>query len=174
LQVFGTMYSNQEVAGIYGDNLLGPHVLPNRLTGRNYKVFMQNSMLDFLANVPLIIYRELHLRYVRALAHYSLTARRYLNRKVPGQWICRSGPIAWPPRPPYLNTLDFPSCGHLKSFVCVSPLDDVEILRNRIVAGSQTIRNMPGIWGRLRVAMRHLAESCIQAGGGHIKHVSVR
>jgi hypothetical protein len=47
-----------------------------------------------------------------------------------------------------------------------SPVDDVETLRNRIVAGFQTIRNMPEILDRLRVAMRRRAEACIRAGGG--------
>jgi hypothetical protein len=36
-------------------------------------------------------------------------------------------------------------------------------LRNRIVAGFQTIRNMPGIRNHLRVAMRRQAEACVQA-----------
>jgi hypothetical protein len=30
-------------------------------------------------------------------------------------------------------------------------MGDVETLRNRIVAGFQTVRNMPEIWDRLRV-----------------------
>jgi hypothetical protein len=49
-------------------------------------------------------------------------------------------------------------------------VDDVETLRNRILAGFQTIRNMPGIWDRLRVAMRRRAEACIQAGGEELKN----
>jgi hypothetical protein len=60
---------------------------------------------------------------------------------------------------------------HLKAFVYSSPVDDVETLRNRIVAGFQTIRNMSGIWDRRRVAMRRRAEACIQAGGGHMEHL---
>jgi hypothetical protein len=60
---------------------------------------------------------------------------------------------------------------HLKSLVHSSPVDDVETLRNRTVAGFQTIRNMPGIWNRLRVAMRSRAEACIQAGLGHMEHL---
>jgi hypothetical protein len=47
----------------------------------------------------------------------------------------------------------------------------VETLRNRIVAGFQTTRNMPGIWDRLRMAMRRRAEACIQAAGGHMEHL---
>jgi hypothetical protein len=49
------------------------------------------------------------------------------------------------------------------------PVDEVETLRNRNVAGLQTMRNMPGIWDRLRVAIRRRAVACIQARGGHIE-----
>jgi hypothetical protein len=50
-------------------------------------------MPDFLASVKLTICQELHFMHDGALAHFSLTARRYLNRKLPGQWIGRGGPI---------------------------------------------------------------------------------
>jgi hypothetical protein len=146
-------------------------VYPNRLTGRNYKAFFQNNMPDFMADVPLVIRRELRFIHDGAPAHFSLVARRYLNRKLPGRWIGRGGSIAWPPRSPDLNPLDFYLRGHLKSLVYSSPVDDAETLRNRILAGFQTIRNMPGIWDRLRVAMRRRAEACIQAAGGHMEHL---
>jgi hypothetical protein len=55
--------------------------------------------------------------------------------------------------------------------VYLSPVADVETLRNRIVAGFQKIRNIPGIWDRLRVAMTCRAESYIQAGDGHMEHL---
>jgi hypothetical protein len=45
-------------ASICGDNLFGPHVLANRVTGRNYKAFLKNNMPDFLADMPLIIRQE--------------------------------------------------------------------------------------------------------------------
>jgi hypothetical protein len=144
---------------------------PNRLTGRNYKAFLESNMPDFLADMPLIICRELHFMHYGAPAHFNLFARRYLNRKLPCEWIGRGGPTAWSPRSPDLKPLDFYLWGHLKSLVSSSPVDDVETLRNRIVAGFQTIRNMPGIWDRLRVAMRRRAEACIQAGGGHVEHL---
>jgi transposase len=125
---------------------------------------MENNMPDFLADMPLIIHRELHFMHDGAPTHFSLVARRYLNRKLPGQWISRGGPIAWPPHSPDLNTLHFFLWAHLKSLVYLSPVNDVETLQNRIVAGFQTIRNMPGIWGRLRAAMTRQAEARIQAG----------
>jgi hypothetical protein len=86
-------------------------------------------MPDFLADMPLIICRELYFMHDGAPAHFSLVAHRCLNRMFPGQWIGRGGPIAWPPCSPDLN-----------------PVDDVGTLRDQIVADFETICNMPGIW----------------------------
>ncbi|PSN39690.1 hypothetical protein C0J52_22256, partial [Blattella germanica] len=61
--------------------------------------------------------------------------------------------------------------GHLKSLVYSSPVPDLESLRNRIVARSEDIRNIPGVWDRVRRSMRHRCEVCIQAGGGHFEHL---
>jgi hypothetical protein len=46
----------------------------------------------------------------------------------------------------------------------------VGALRNWIVAGFQTICNMPGIWDHLQVAMRYQARACTQARGGHMEY----
>ncbi|KAJ4434463.1 hypothetical protein ANN_23025 [Periplaneta americana] len=62
----------------------------------------------------------------------------------------RGGPIAWPPRSPDLNPLDFYLWGHLKSMIYSSPVPDLESLRNRIVACSEDIHNTPGVWDRVR------------------------
>ncbi|KAJ4426739.1 hypothetical protein ANN_26538 [Periplaneta americana] len=79
----------------------------------------------------------------------------------------RGGPIARPPRSPDFNPIDFYLWGHLKSLLYSSPVPHMESLRNRIVAGCEEIRNTPGIWDRVRRAMRHRCEACIQSGGGH-------
>jgi hypothetical protein len=72
---------------------------------------------DFLADMPLIIRRELQFVQDGCPANFSLVARRYLNRMFPGQWISRRGPIAWPPRSSHLNQLDFYLWGNLKSMM---------------------------------------------------------
>ncbi|KAJ4437144.1 hypothetical protein ANN_17279 [Periplaneta americana] len=94
-------------------------------------------------------------------------ARRLYQERCPNRWIGRGGPIAWRPRSPDLNPIDFYLWGHLKSLLYSSPVPDMESLRNRIVAGCEEIRNTPGIWDRVRRAMRHRCEACIQSGGGH-------
>jgi hypothetical protein len=72
-------------AGICGNNLFRLHMLPNRLTWQNKKAFLENNIPDFLANVLLIIRRVMNFMHDGAPSHFSLTARRYLNQKFPGQ-----------------------------------------------------------------------------------------
>jgi hypothetical protein len=110
-------------------------------------------MLDFSDDVPLQFLHD------GAPAQFSPGALRYLNREFPGRWIGRGGPIAWPPRSPGLNPLDFYSWVYLKPLVYSSPVDDVQTLRNQIVAGFQTIRYVPGIRDRRRVTMRRVHTS---------------
>ncbi|KAJ4434108.1 hypothetical protein ANN_16428 [Periplaneta americana] len=112
-------------------------------------------------DTPLINRQHIHFLHDGAPAHFSRTARRYLDRRFPDRWIGRDGAIAWPPRSPDLNPLDFYVWGHLKSLVYSSPVPDLESLRNRIVACSEDIRNTPGVWDRVRRSMRHRC----QAGG---------
>ncbi|EFN64866.1 hypothetical protein EAG_03637, partial [Camponotus floridanus] len=62
-----------------------------------------------------------------------------LKEMFPRKWVGRSGPITWFPRSPDLNPLDFFLWGYAKSLVYSSTVDNVETLRNRIVAAFQTI-----------------------------------
>ncbi|KAJ4431598.1 hypothetical protein ANN_20197 [Periplaneta americana] len=140
----------QHVGGIIGDRLVGPHVLVNRLTGQAYTNFLENTIPHVLEDTPLINRQHIHFLHDGAPAHFSRTARRYLDRRFPNRWIGRGGRIAWPSRSPDLNPLDFYLWGHLKSLVYSSPVPDLESLRNRIVACSEDIRNTPGVWDRVR------------------------
>ncbi|KAJ4435587.1 hypothetical protein ANN_18203 [Periplaneta americana] len=172
-----TVPSHQQVrfslnmwAGIIGDRLVGPHVLLNRLTVQAYTNFLENTIPHVLEDTPLISRQHIHFLHDGAPAHFNRTARRYLDRRFPDRWIAatlvavlvcgtfaqgRGGPIAWTPRSPDLNPLDFYLWGHLKSLVYSSPVPDLESLRNRIVACSEDIRNTPGVWDRVRRSMRH-------------------
>ncbi|KAJ4445852.1 hypothetical protein ANN_12537 [Periplaneta americana] len=149
-------------AGIIGDRLVGPHVLVNRLTGQAYTNFLENTIPHVLEDTPLINRQHIHLLHDGAPAHFSRTARRYLDRRFPDRWIGRGGPIAYPPCSPDLNPLDFYLWGHLKSLVYSSPVPDLESLRNRIVACSEDIRNTPGVWDRVRRSMRHRCENVLR------------
>jgi hypothetical protein len=82
-------------AGVCRDNLFGSHVLPYKLTGQNYKAFLENNIPDFLADVSLIICQELYFTHDSAPPHFSLIAQRHLNWKFPCCWIGRGGLIGF-------------------------------------------------------------------------------
>ncbi|KAJ8890799.1 hypothetical protein PR048_010308 [Dryococelus australis] len=67
-----------------------------------------------------------------------------------------------PPRSIDFNPLDFCLWVHLKVLVYATPVDDVNTLRNSIVAGCETIRNFPG-------AVAWCEESCtLQTNGNSV------
>ncbi|KAJ4450008.1 hypothetical protein ANN_01415 [Periplaneta americana] len=70
-------------AGIIGDRLVGSHVLVNRLTGQAYTNFLENTIPHVLEDTPLINRQHIHFLHDGAPAHFSRTARRYLNRRFP-------------------------------------------------------------------------------------------
>ncbi|KAJ4443164.1 hypothetical protein ANN_04814 [Periplaneta americana] len=168
------MYSNQELAEIHfmygkadGNAALArrlyqerypqrqcPQIGRHLLTGQAYTNVLENTIPHVLEDTPLMNRQHIHFLHDGAPAHFSRTARRYLDRRFPDRWIGRGGPIAWPPRSPDLNPLDFYLWGHLKSLVYLSPVPDLESLRNRIVACSEDIRNTPGVWDRVLRAKR--------------------
>lgn len=158
-------------AGIIGDFLIGPFVLPGRLNGQNYRNFLENDLPNMLEDVPLNFRARIWFMHDGAPAHFSLIAREFLNEAYPGRWIGRAGPIAWPARSPDLNPLDFFVWGHLKSMVYSTPVQDIEDLRQRVENGCQIIRNTPGIFERVRQSMTRRAQQCIAVHGGHFEHL---
>jgi hypothetical protein len=83
------------------------------------------------------------MRYMHggASAHFSSTVRDVLNNICHDRWIGRGEPIAWPPRFPALNPLDFYLWVHLKTLVYAAPVDSEKALHHPIVDACQTIRN---------------------------------
>ena len=94
-----------------------------------------------------------------APAHFSRIAREFLNNNYTNGWI----------HSPDLNPLDFYLWGHLKTILYDTPLATVEVLRNRIIAACEKIRNNPGIFEHIRQSMRRQCEACIDAEGNHFQ-----
>lgn len=147
-------------AGITNDFLIGPFVLPQRLSGQNYRYFLEEDLPGLLDDVPLDVRQRMWFMHDGAPAHFSLIARDFLNAVFPERWIGRAGPVTWPPRSPDLNPLDFYVWGHLKSIVYSTPIEDADDLRQRVVDGCQQIRNIPGIFERVRQSMIRRAQMC--------------
>lgn len=158
-------------AGIIGDYLIGPVVLPNRLDGLSYLDFLQNGLPPLLEEVPIETRQQMWFMHDGAPAHFRREVREYLNETYHNKWIGRGGPRAWPPRSPDLNPLDYYLWGHLKNMVYSVPISNVQILRQRVEMGCQQIREMPGIFGRVRQSMRKRIEKCIEVEGQHFQHL---
>lgn len=158
-------------AGIVGDVLIGPYVLPLRLTGDVYRHFLVDILPELLENVPLDIRTNMWYMHDGAPAHFARPVRAVLDNTYPNKWIGRSGPVAWPPRSPDLNPLDFYLWGHLKALVYAVPINNAEMLRERIFAACESIRNRPGIFERVRQSMTRRVYACIESGGGHFEHL---
>jgi hypothetical protein len=95
--------------------------------------------------------------------HFSRAVRDVLNNTYHDPWIGRGGPTAWPPRSPDLNPLDCYLWGHLNTPVYAAPVDNEEALHHRIVDACQTIRNCPGIFGRMPRSMSRRVLNLMEA-----------
>ncbi|XP_011690584.1 PREDICTED: uncharacterized protein LOC105451681 [Wasmannia auropunctata] len=96
--------------------LIGPYILPPRLTGPRYLIFLQ-EVLEFLEDVRLDIWKEMWFQHDGAPAHFEVRVRNPSQRRVFGVswWIDRGGPHAWPQRSPDLTSLDFFLRDYMKS-----------------------------------------------------------
>lgn len=157
--------------GCIGNLLIGPYFLPPRLNGETYCQFLREELPSLLDNVLIGDRMTMWFMHDGAPAHFSIGPRQYLNEAYPNRWIGRGGFRSWPARSPDLNPLDFCIWGHLKTLVYKNPVEDVEDLRNRIIASCRTIQETPGIFDRIRESMRRRLHSCIVAGGGHFQHL---
>ena len=91
-------------AGIFGDRLIGPVRLPERLTGITYREFLERLTQDILPDVfddvPLQLRVGMWFMHYGAPPHFRRIARQDLNDHFPGKLIGRNGPVEWPPRSP--------------------------------------------------------------------------
>lgn len=160
-------------AGILGDCLIGPYLLPERLTGGNYLIFLDQVLPQLLADahVPVGSRRQMWFQHDGAPAHYTNDVRLHLNARYGQRWIGRGGPVHWPARSPDLTCLDFFLWGYLKAKVYHTPVSSAEELVARIVAAAGQIRDTPGIVGNTHSSMRRRCEACIMAQGRNFEHL---
>ena len=158
-------------AGIVDGRLIGPYLLPPRLTGPIYKIFLEEVLPELLEEVPMRVRRLMWLQHDGAPAHFSLAVRDYLNEQFGDRWIGREGPVTWPPRSPDLTPLDFFLWGYMKSLVYETPVESEEDLLARIMAAAQEIQETPGIFERVYENMLRRCNVCIELGGRHIEQL---
>jgi hypothetical protein len=63
--------------------------------------------------------------------------------------------------------MDFWLQGHLKILVYLAPINDLQILQQRVENACQKIRVKPEIFDRVRISVRRRAESCSESWETH-------
>lgn len=158
-------------AGIIGDHLIGPYFFEGALTGQFYANFLEHELPQLLENVPLNVRQRMWFMHDGAPPHFSVVARNTLNEIFPNRWIGRGGQWIWPARSPDLNPLDFYLWGHSKALVYSSPIENIEVLRQRIRGAFQQIRETPDIFERVRGSMIRRLQACVDSHGAHFEHL---
>lgn len=158
-------------AGLLGDSVIGPYVLPSRLNGETYRTFLAQVLPELLNDVPLHVRQRMWFQHDGAPAHFSGIARQHLDATFPGRWIGRGGPIPWPPRSPDLSPIDFFLWGYMKSLVYETPVESDMDLMARIVAASGVVADTPGILANVRRSMRRRCAACITSAGRNFEHL---
>jgi hypothetical protein len=151
-------------AGIIGNRLIGPHVLPPHLNGEGYLNFLQNELSNLLDDVPLEVRRDMWYLHDGAPAHSARGVKNWFDANLENRWIGRNGPVLWPARSPDLNPCDFFLWGHLKQIVYETPVNTVEELTVRVNIAAESIRRNSDMLARR-------AQACIDNGGRHFKHL---
>ena len=117
--------------------------------------------------MPLHVRVKLIYQHDGAPAHYRRNVRDFLNAHYPNRWIGRDGPIAWPPRSPDLNVLDFFVWGHIKNLIEDRRNGTENEVREAIVAAFDTIT--PDMAQRATRDIVRRAELCVQERGQHFE-----
>lgn len=167
---FQIQFSINLWAGIIDDLLIGPYVLPPRLTGDNFLEFLQENLAVLLEDVPLATRRVMWLQLDGAPAHYTSVVRQFLDNNYP-KWIGRGGRVNWPARSPDLTPLDYYLWGHMKQKVYASVSNTREELMQKIESAAEEIRAEHRVLQRSTENVTLRAQACLQAHGGHFENI---
>lgn len=162
---YQTRFSVNVWAGLLGEHLIGPYLIPDRLTGNTYLNFLRHVLPELLQNLPGHLRRRMWFQHDGAPAHFSREVRAFLDTAYGTRWIGRGGPVAWPARSPDLTSLDFFLWGHLKSLVYETPVASRENLVARIVAAAGEIQDNPDILDRVCHSIVRRYNACMRVGG---------
>ena len=157
---------------VLDNQLIGPAVLPNRLTGRTYIDFLQNELPLLWEEVLLAKRMCMVFQHVRAPAHYSCLVMHHLNLTLPKRWIGHGGHIQWPPRSPDLTPFDFCLWGWMKSEAYKEKVNTRDKLVTRIVNSAALIKQeRQDDLRRATCTIAKRVEKCIEFNGGIFEHL---
>ena len=155
--------------GIVGDHLIGFYILPPRLCGPVYRVFLRYVLPELLENVPLEARRNMWFQHDGAPVHFADGAKAVLADVFEDRWIGRGGPVQWPPRSPDFTPLDFFLWGEMKRLVYETPVPTEEDLLARVIAAAGAIRDSPDVSAGTRHSLLRRCQLCLDVNGGQFQ-----
>jgi len=158
-------------AGIVGDFLIGPYLMPSPLNGQQYVSFLRETLPLLLDDVPLDVRRRMWFQHDGAPAHSTRDVRQYLNETFGNRWIGRYGPVTWPPRSPDLTPLDFYLWGHMKTLVYETPVQSEMDLVARVAVAAGDIAEDRRMLSLLQESLQRRCQLCIEVGGSHFEQL---
>lgn len=156
-------------AGIFGDEIIGPHILPNRMNANDFLAFLSTDLPELLEDIPLAARARMWFQCDGAPPHYGIEVRRWLDQQFPGRWLGRGGPAAWSARSPDLTPLDTFLWAYIKEKVYATPVNTLEELEGRIMEAFATIT--PEMLQNVRRNILERTRLCHMEGGGHFEHL---
>ena len=151
-------------AGIIANHIIGPYLLPNRLTGEIYLTFLRDMLPTLLDAVPLEIRQVMWLQHDGSPAHFDRNVMNHLNVTYPNRWIGGGGPVPWPARSPYLTPLDYFLWGSMKALVYATPVTSEDLIA-RVHGAIEILSRQPLLLDHVRAAQRRRCRLCIDVGG---------
>ncbi|GFV39635.1 DUF4817 domain-containing protein [Trichonephila clavipes] len=132
-QAFSQLYLQQRIANPFfaasvlftdevsfsreGDHLIGPFILPDRLTGPRYLIFLEQVLPELLdsAHVNAATRTSMWFQQDGAPAHFSISVRNQLDATCGERWIGRGGPVHSTPSiaRPFLSGLFLPGANEI-------------------------------------------------------------
>ncbi|GFS62516.1 uncharacterized protein TNCV_1262951 [Trichonephila clavipes] len=126
----------------------------------NYELHYECITRSFLINENWIteFYSDVHIY----IPEYLICGRR---------WIGHGEPVHWLTRYSDLSSLDYFLWGHLKNLVYATPFDSDENLVARISEATARVREIPGIFDRVRQSLHRHCHACITTSGRNFEQL---
>ena len=151
---------------LWESEIIGPHFFENEnVTGSTYKRVLRHSLFPKLRGYP----EDMIFEQEGALPHYSLEDRKYADRKLPGWWMRRGGPIDLPARSPELTPCDYSLRSNVKDLLYRDPPRTISELKSKIRSAIATINE-----GTLQEVFRNMRTRLgfvVREQGGAFEHL---
>lgn len=160
-------------AGVINNILLGPVILPTRMNGDNYCDFLKETLPNLLRDIPHEMRISMWFMHDGAPPHSIERVQNILNEKFSEKWIGKGGNVAWPPKSPDLNPMDFYVWKKIKRYqqeiaeiAGHQIVYDIRVYEQEFIHAFNEFRRDPQNFADIKNGMDRRIQACIEKNGG--------